>query len=89
MKIRLIEDGNFTQWVRTILLVAGLLLMIITYVYIPAAPFGGFLLILGFGIAAFGGLSSRAHLSNIKPFGNNNAKARRTYEKMANEKDKV
>jgi len=84
MKIRLIEDGNFSQWFRTILLIAGLLLTTITYVYIPAAPFGGFLLILGFGIAAVGGLSSGAHLLKIRPFGNNNTKARRTYEKKVN-----
>ncbi|WP_150619058.1 hemagglutinin repeat-containing protein [Pandoraea horticolens] len=87
MKIPLVEDGNFSQWVRTILLVAGLSLMIIACIYIPAAPFGGFLLLLGFGIAAVGGLSSRAHLLNIKPFGKNNAKSRRTYEKKANGKD--
>ena len=87
MKIRLVEDGNFSQWARTILLVAGLSLMIIACIYIPAAPFGGFLLLLGFGIAAVGGLSSRAHLLNIRPFGNNNAKSRRTYEKKSNGKN--
>lgn len=88
MKIRLIDDGNLAQWVRTGLLIAGLLIAFISYKYVPPAPFGGFLLMLGFGIAAVGGLSSSAHMLNIKPFDGENNKARKTYKKNRNDLDK-
>ena len=80
MKIRLIEDGNFARWVRTSLLIVGLLIMVIAYEYVPPAPFGGFLLLLGLGVAAIGGYASRAHLLKIKPFDNSYKKARENYE---------
>jgi hypothetical protein len=80
MNIRLIEDGNFKRWVRTSLLVIGLLTMFLAYKFVPPAPFGGFLLLLGFGIAAVGGYASRAHLLKIKPFDNSYKKARASYE---------
>lgn len=80
MKIQLIEDGNFARWVRTSLLVAGILIMLVAYKFVPPAPYGGFILLFGFGVAAVGGYASRAHLLKIKPFDNSYKKARKSYE---------
>jgi hypothetical protein len=87
VNIQLIEDGNFKRWVRTSLLVVGLLVMFIAIKYVPPAPFGGVLLLVGLAIAAAGGYASRAHLVGIKPFGVNYKKIRKSYEtKEDNEK---
>ncbi|AOJ94623.1 hypothetical protein LGM85_17525 [Burkholderia multivorans] len=88
MKIRLIENGNFARWVRTALLIGGLAIMVVAYEYVPPAPFGGGLLLLGLGIAAVGGYASRAHLLKIKPFDNSYKKARKSYEVKSDETDK-
>ncbi|MBY4722639.1 MULTISPECIES: hypothetical protein [Burkholderia] len=80
MKIRFIEDGNFSGWVRTILLVIGLLIIFVACKYVPPAPYGGFLVLLGLGVAAVGGYASRAHLLKIKPFDNSCKRARKSYE---------
>ncbi|CAB3748348.1 MULTISPECIES: hypothetical protein [Burkholderia] len=79
MKIRFIEKGNFARWVRTSLLVFGLLIMFLAYRYVPPAPFGGCLLLVGLGVAAVGGYASRAHLLKIKPFDDSYKKARESY----------
>lgn len=84
-KIGFFENGNFTRWVRTFLLVFGLLIMLVAYRYVPPAPFGGFLLLLGFGVAAVGGCASRAHLLKIKPFDNSYKKARDSYKSSGGE----
>lgn len=81
MKIKLIEEGNIKRWVREGLLVVGLLIMFIAYKYVPPAPFGGFLLLMGLGVAAVGGYAARAAIFGIKPFGSNWKKIRKTYEK--------
>lgn len=88
MKIQLIENGNFKRWVRTSLLGIGLLTMFLAYKFVPPAPFGGFLLLIGFGIAAVGGYASRAHLLKIKPFGNSYKKARESYKVKDDDQDK-
>jgi hypothetical protein len=87
MKIHLIEDGNFKSWVRTSLLVAGLAMMFIAYEFVPPAPFGGFLLLIGLAIAAIGGYASRAHLLKIKPFDNSYKKARKSYKTEDDKQD--
>lgn len=46
----------------------------------------GFL--LGFGMMALGGFSSRAHMLHIKPFDNRYKKARRSYETKDDEENK-
>jgi hypothetical protein len=88
MKLRFIEDGNFTGWARASLIVIGLLTMFAAYKFVPPAPFGGFLLLIGFGIAAVGGYASRAHMLKIKPFDNSYKKARESYEVKEDEQDK-
>ncbi len=85
MKIRIIQEGNFAGWVRTLLVFAGVLVMVFAYKCVPPAPFGGFLFLFGFVVAAIGGFSSRASQLNIRPFGNNWRKVRKTYEKERND----
>lgn len=80
MRVKLIKNGNFSLWVRDAIIVIGISIMVITVKYVPPAPFGGWLLILGFGLAALGGLASEAHMLGIKPFDNEYKKARKTYE---------
>jgi hypothetical protein len=80
VKIRLIEDGNFKRWVRTSLLVFGIFVMFIAIKYVPPAPFGGALFLIGLAVAAVGGYASRAHLVGIKPFGIDYKKIRKSYE---------
>lgn len=46
----------------------------------------GFL--LGFGLMALGGFSSRAHMLHIKPFDNSYRKARKSYEVKDDGQDK-
>jgi hypothetical protein len=88
MKLRFIENGNFTGLARASLIVIGLLIMFAAYKFVPPAPFGGFLLLIGFGIAAVGGYASRAHMLKIKPFDNSYKKARKSYEVKEDEQDK-
>lgn len=88
MKIQLIEDGNFKRWVRTTLLVFGLFVMFIAIRYVPPAPFGGVLFLVGLAIAAVGGYASRAHFVGIKPFGINYKKIRKSYETKDDEESK-
>jgi len=88
VRIRFIDDGNFKQWVRIALILVGLLIMFLAYQFVPPAPYGGFLLLLGFGIAAVGGYASRAHLLKIKPFDNSYKKARDSYKVKDDEADK-
>lgn len=68
MRIQLIAGGNFNGWARLTMVLVGLLVMFFAYQFVPPAPFGGFLLLLGLGIAAVGGYASRAHLLKVKPF---------------------
>jgi hypothetical protein len=87
VKIQVIEDGNLKRWVRTSLLVIGLLVMYFAYKFVPPAPFGGLLLLFGLAVAAVGGYASRAHLLKIKPFDNSYKKARKSYEAEDDKQD--
>lgn len=60
LESQLMKDGNFAGSVRTGLLFVGLLIMFVAYKYVPPAPFGGFLLLLGLGIAAVGGVCKQS-----------------------------
>ncbi|VVD79903.1 hypothetical protein PAN31108_01052 [Pandoraea anhela] len=62
--------------------------MVITVKYVPPATFGGWLLLLGFGVAALGGLASNAHMLGIKPFDNEYKKARKTYTSSDKDEDR-
>ncbi|WP_042339394.1 hypothetical protein [Paraburkholderia ferrariae] len=87
--MKLIEEGNFSSWVRVTLFVVGLAVLgtSLALDWLPRwARMVGFL--LGFGMMALGGFSSRAHMLHIKPFNNSYKKARKSYEKDDNENNK-
>ena len=44
--------------------------------------------VVGFGMMALGGFSSRAHMLHIKPFDNSYKKARKSYETKDDEENK-
>jgi len=79
-KIKFIESGNFSRWVRLALIVIGFAIMYCTVEFITPSIWSGLLLMLGFGVALVGGLASRAALLHIKPFDNSYKKARKSYE---------
>jgi hypothetical protein len=88
MKIKLIEDGNFSSWVRLLLIVVGVGLAVFALEFNLSPWMAKTLLIVGFGIALVGGMTSRAALLKIKPFDNSYKKARKSYEAIDNEQDK-
>ena len=81
-KIKIIEDGNFPDWVRLAFIVVGFALMFCAFKFIPPTIFGGAVALMGFGLALIGGFASRSHILKIKPFvGSAWRKAKKTYEK--------
>lgn len=81
-RIKLIEDGNFTGWLRLAFIVFGFVLMFCAFKFIPPTVVGGGIALLGFGLALIGGFASRAAMLKIKPFGQSQwRKAKRTYGK--------
>lgn len=81
-RIKFIDDGNFTGWVRLCFIVVGFGMMFCAFKFIPPTIIGGGIALLGFGLALVGGFASRAHMLKIKPFGYSEwRKAKRTYEK--------
>lgn len=80
-KIKIIENGNFTDWIRLIFIVAGFALMFCAFKLIAPTIFGGMVALIGFALALIGGFASRAHMLNIKPFGGSAwRKAKKTYQ---------
>jgi hypothetical protein len=79
--IEIIRDGNFTRWFRLFLIAFGFGIMYLTLRFIEPSIWSKGLVLVGFGIAAVGGLASRAAMLNIRPFGKNWKKIRKTYEK--------
>jgi hypothetical protein len=87
-KIKLFEDGNLRKWIRLNLIVIGFAIMYGTMKFVPPSLWGGLLLILGFGVALVGGMTSRAALLKIKPFDNSYKKARKSYEMKYDDSEK-
>lgn len=87
--MRLIEDGNFSGWLRVVLFIVGLALAAggLGLDQMPRWIRAGAFL-FGFAMMALGGISSRAHMLKIKPFDNSYKKARKSYEVKADELDK-
>ncbi|WP_321798044.1 MULTISPECIES: hypothetical protein [unclassified Burkholderia] len=80
-KIKIVEDGNFSDWVRLLFIVVGFALMFFAFKLIPPTLTGGVVALIGFGLALVGGFFSRAHMLKIKPFGNSVwRKAKQTYK---------
>jgi len=86
--MKLIDDGNLTEWVCTALIVVGIGISYATLKYAPPSLWSVFLALLGFLLMAIGGLSTRARLLKIKPFDNSYKKARKSYEKDDDEAGK-
>ncbi|WP_414439618.1 hypothetical protein [Burkholderia sp. 22PA0106] len=87
MRIRIIENGNFTSWFQFVIIACGFIFAVLAiYCEIPSILKKVFLL-GGFGIALVGGMTSRARLLKIKPFDSSYKKARKSYEVKDDEHD--
>lgn len=86
MKIRLIEDGNFPSWFRLLLIIVGIMLAVLALYCNMPPVLAKISLLVGFGIALVGGMTSRAALLKIKPFDNSYKNARKSYESESNDK---
>ncbi|MGU7785349.1 hypothetical protein [Burkholderia sp. PU8-34] len=78
--MKIIEDGNFTWAVSVVLVVVGFATMYVFLKYGPSSILSALMVCLGFGVAALGGMTSRARILKIKPFDNSYNKARKSYE---------
>jgi hypothetical protein len=88
MKLQFIEDGNFTSWLRLLLIVLGIMFAAIAVECNLPILWTRILLLSGFAIALVGGMTSRAKLLHIKPFENSYKKARKSYETKSDEERK-
>ncbi|MEX3763034.1 hypothetical protein [Paraburkholderia phenoliruptrix] len=88
MKIQFIEDGNFTSWLRLLLIVLGITFAAIAVECNLPIFWARVLLLSGFAIALVGGMTSRAKLLHIKPFENSYKKVRKSYETKSDEERK-
>ena len=80
IKIRLIEQGNFTRETRLALIAIGFGVMYSVFRFVPPSIWGAMLALTGLAIAAVGGFASRAAMLKIKPFDNSYKKARDSYK---------
>lgn len=78
--MRIIEDGNLTDWMCTVLIVAGAAISYLTVEFATPSYFSASLALLGFAAMAIGGLCGRARFLKIRPFGTGYKKARESYE---------
>lgn len=86
--MKYVEAGNLSGWVRITLFVVGLTAfgMSLALDWLPRwLRMAAFL--LGFGLMAVGGISSHAHMLNIKPFDNSYKKARESYKTEDDKQD--
>ncbi|WP_224078818.1 DUF4231 domain-containing protein [Cupriavidus laharis] len=86
--MKLIEDGNLTATVRGALIVIGAIL-IFGGLGVEAIPNWLGIIVFLFGIVAIfvGGISSRAKMIGLKPFGKSEwRKAKETYQKEKDDK---
>ncbi|MFM0337257.1 hypothetical protein [Paraburkholderia fungorum] len=86
--MKLIEDGNFSGWLRMAFYVGGVALAVggLAFDELPRW-IRGCAFLLGFAVMAVGGISSRAHMLKIKPFDNSYKKASKSYEVNDDEQD--
>ncbi|WP_296652596.1 hypothetical protein [Paraburkholderia sp.] len=81
MKFHIIEDGNFSGWMRSTLVIGGvgaIILALDATRLLSAVRL--FLFLIGFLLAGIGGYASKAHSLRNKPFDNSYRRARKTYE---------
>jgi hypothetical protein len=86
--MKIIENGNLTGRVCTILIISGICISYFAFKYASPSIFSMLLALLGFALMAIGGISSRARILNIKPFDNSYRNSRKTYENDPNDLDK-
>ncbi|RQH00635.1 hypothetical protein D1Y85_24955 [Paraburkholderia dinghuensis] len=86
--MKLIEDGNLSGWVCTAFIVTGIGICYLTFKYLPPSIWSALFALSGLGLAAVGGMCSRARLAHIKPFDNSYKKARKSYETKDDEESK-
>jgi len=76
--MKIIENGNFTPWVRDLFSLAGLLMFALGMVFLNIWTF--YLVILpALVLTWIGAYSEKANRHGIKPFGTGYEKARRSY----------
>jgi hypothetical protein len=80
MKVKFIEDGNLSSWLRLFLILLGIGLAAIAIEFDLPLVWARILLLAGFAVALVGGVTSRAKLLHIKPFDNSYKKARDSYK---------
>ncbi|WP_186163402.1 hypothetical protein [Burkholderia gladioli] len=87
--MKLIDDGNFSGWLRVVIFLVGLTLAVggIGLDQMPRWIRAGAFL-SGFAMMALGGISSRAHMLKIKPFDSSYKKARKNYEAKGDDSDR-
>ncbi|CAB3802174.1 hypothetical protein LMG28688_05522 [Paraburkholderia caffeinitolerans] len=85
--MKFIADGNLTWGASVSLVIIGLAIMFASLKFAPSSPWSVIPLLLGFGVAAVGGMCSRARMLHIKPFDNSYKKARKSYEIKGDEQD--
>ena len=78
--MKLIEDGNLKEWVRGMLVVAGIGMVVGSALNGLDAVISKSAFMLGIIVAAVGGYASQAHMLKIKPFDNSYKKARNSYK---------
>ncbi|WP_150591387.1 hypothetical protein [Pandoraea eparura] len=86
--MKIIENGNLTGRTCTALIITGITISYFTFKYAKPSIFSAILALFGFLLMTIGGLSSRAHILNIRPFDSSYTKARKTYHPAEDEKDK-
>jgi hypothetical protein len=88
MKMRFIEDGNLSSWLRLLFILIGTGLAVIAIELDLPTTWARILLLVGFAIALVGGMTSRAKLLHIKPLDHSYKKARKSYEVKDDEQNK-
>ncbi|MBW5285124.1 hypothetical protein [Burkholderia gladioli] len=78
--MKFIYNGNLAGWVCATLIAAGVGISYWTFKCAPPSIWSVILALLGFLLMAIGGLSGRARLLKIKPFGSDYKKVRDSYK---------
>jgi hypothetical protein len=85
--MKFIEDGNLTWGISVSLIIIGLTIMFASLKFAPSSPWSVIPVLLGFGVAAVGGMTCRARMLRIKLFDNSYKKARKSYEVKEDDQD--
>lgn len=82
MKIRIIENGGLSTWVRWTLVVVGTGIVFLSLSKVDSI----LLMSFGLALAAVGGYSSKAKMLGLRPFGKSSwREAKRSYEQPSEE----